>query len=209
MDRRRLQHVPEAPTNPRASPAGPAAFDVADLYRGPLPAGVEEGGDVALDEKLRQAYFWILNKAPAPHRQRDLDQTRAALAGIVQALLITRHMLFLGFSLSDPNFHRIAGDVRQAVRRDPHADPFGTAVVLNEEPLMDELWRGDITFVPMGSRRTPKAEAARRVELFLDRIAFVATDDTAHLMDPAYDGILTEPERWLRDHLQALRYQQP
>src|SRR2546421_55930 len=68
MDRRRLQHVPEAPTNPRAGRAGPTVFDVADLYRGPVPTGVEEGGDVALDEKLRQAYFWIVNKAIiSPH----------------------------------------------------------------------------------------------------------------------------------------------
>lgn len=37
------------------------------------------------------------------------------------------------------------------------------------------------------------------VQLTLDRIAFVATDDTAHLLDHRYDGILTDPERWLRD----------
>jgi len=36
---------------------------------------------------------------------------RAALAGIVQALLITRHMLFVGFSLTDDNFHRIVDDM--------------------------------------------------------------------------------------------------
>lgn len=32
---------------------------------------------------------------------------RSALSGIVQSLLITRHMLFVGFSLKDDNFHRI------------------------------------------------------------------------------------------------------
>ena len=31
---------------------------------------------------------------------------RSALRGIVQSLLITRHMLFAGFSLNDDNFHR-------------------------------------------------------------------------------------------------------
>jgi hypothetical protein len=115
------------------------------------------------------------------------EQTRAALAGIVQAL-----------------------HVRQAVRRkDAPTEPFGTAVVLRDEPLMDELWRGDIDFLSMVDRSLTPAEAARRVELLLDRIAFIATDDTAHLLDPAYDGILTEQERWLRDSLHALRYQQP
>jgi hypothetical protein len=37
---------------------------------------------------------------------------RSALSGIVQSLLITRHMLFVGFSLKDDNFHRII-DVRR------------------------------------------------------------------------------------------------
>ena len=52
---------------------------------------------------------------------------RAALAGIVQALLITREMLFVGFSLKDENFFRIADDVRKAVGGDgSSARKFGT-----------------------------------------------------------------------------------
>jgi hypothetical protein len=34
------------------------------------------------------------------------ESRRAALAGIVQSLLITKHMLFIGFGLQDDNFHR-------------------------------------------------------------------------------------------------------
>ena len=43
----------------------PRTFDVADLYSGPLQAGaVTAAGDAApSDEKLRQAYFWIVNTA--------------------------------------------------------------------------------------------------------------------------------------------------
>jgi len=41
---------------------------------------------------------------------------RSALSGIVQSLLITRHMLFVGFSLKDDNFHRIIDEVRRSVR---------------------------------------------------------------------------------------------
>lgn len=39
----------------------------------------------------------------------------AALAGIVQALLLTRHMLFVGYSLSDDNFHRLVHQVRAVI----------------------------------------------------------------------------------------------
>ena len=66
--RGKLKHVPEAPTNPRAEPRAAVVFDVADLYQGPIATGLERAPDVALDEKLRQAYFWIVNHAViSPH----------------------------------------------------------------------------------------------------------------------------------------------
>src|SRR5881227_606314 len=64
----RTAHVSEAPTNP-----GPRrlskTFDVADLYRGPVAAVAEgDGAELPLDEKLRQAYFWVVNHAIiSPH----------------------------------------------------------------------------------------------------------------------------------------------
>jgi hypothetical protein len=59
----RRTEVSEAPTNPRA-PAGPARFDVADLFRGPLgDVDPRPAASPPLDEKLRQAYFWIVNHA--------------------------------------------------------------------------------------------------------------------------------------------------
>ena len=65
-----FQRLSQAPTNP--SPAAPSrAFDIADLYRGPVASGTEPAADAAgspLDEKLRQAYFWIVNSAIiSPH----------------------------------------------------------------------------------------------------------------------------------------------
>lgn len=57
----RFKQVSEAPTRPAEQPAR-AEFDVADLYRGPVERRDEGGAvGVALDEKLRQAYFWIVN----------------------------------------------------------------------------------------------------------------------------------------------------
>ena len=64
-----FQRLSQAPTNPHP-PAAPRAFDVADLYRGPVAeknGGPQDGG-APLDEKLRQAYFWIVNTAIiSPH----------------------------------------------------------------------------------------------------------------------------------------------
>lgn len=64
-----FQKVSQAPTNPQPAPAA-RTFDVADLYRGPLtaPAAAVAPSELPLDEKLRQAYFWIVNSAIiSPH----------------------------------------------------------------------------------------------------------------------------------------------
>lgn len=57
------QKVPESPTNPRPRKT-PKIFDVAELYEGPLAEAESTAAlDTELDEKLRQAYFWITNHA--------------------------------------------------------------------------------------------------------------------------------------------------
>jgi len=58
-----FQRVSQAPTNPHAT-AETKEFDVAELYQGPVAVRDQaEGAAAALDEKLRQAYFWIVNEA--------------------------------------------------------------------------------------------------------------------------------------------------
>lgn len=57
-----LSKISEAPTNPGVD-APRREFDVADLYDGPLDDGTASDGPIALDERLRQAYFWIVNAA--------------------------------------------------------------------------------------------------------------------------------------------------
>ena len=63
-----FNRVSQAPTNPKTAPK-PRQFDVADLYQGPIQINsTAEQPEQALDEKLRQAYFWIVNNAIiSPH----------------------------------------------------------------------------------------------------------------------------------------------
>ena len=64
-----FQRLSKAPTNPHPAPT-PKAFDIADLYVGPVATRAESQANNALplDEKLRQAYFWIVNTAIiSPH----------------------------------------------------------------------------------------------------------------------------------------------
>lgn len=71
-----FQRVSQAPTNPHP-PGAPRTFDVAELYRGPVSEKRDAGaeGGPALDEKLRQAYFWIVNTAIiSPHYDIEYNE---------------------------------------------------------------------------------------------------------------------------------------
>jgi MoxR-like ATPase len=57
--------VSSAPTLPRTGPPVARDFDVRDLYTGPAAAAepAAGAGRLPLDEKFRQAYFWVVNHA--------------------------------------------------------------------------------------------------------------------------------------------------
>jgi hypothetical protein len=139
---------------------------------------------------------------------------RAALSGIVQAMLITRHMLFVGFSLTDGNFLRIVDDVRKAIRGTSEsqdgASPFGTALLLEQDHLLSELWRGDLDCVSISDREAgsfddaARKDAARQIEILLDHLLAESTLSTPPLLDPTYGGALTDEELQIRKLLQVL-----
>jgi len=63
MSVEKFRRVSEAPTRP-STEGGERSFDVADLYRGPVDDGsAATAPALPLDEKLRQAYFWVTNQA--------------------------------------------------------------------------------------------------------------------------------------------------
>ncbi|PWT90741.1 MAG: ATPase [Acidobacteria bacterium] len=71
-----FQRVSQAPTNPHP-PTASKNFDVADLYRGPISdnSASSENQGIALDEKLRQTYFWITNTAViSPHYDIEYNE---------------------------------------------------------------------------------------------------------------------------------------
>lgn len=132
------------------------------------------------------------------------SEQRAALAGIVQALLVTRHMLFVGFSLSDDNFHRIVTDVRKALPPSSEGT-FGTALFLERDPLLEELWSRDVEVLAAstGEGGQDTANARRSVELFLDLLLHEATDDSAFLLERRFEHLLLPEERELAAKLTA------
>jgi hypothetical protein len=172
----------------------------------------------------RQASRWLLKMHGSVTHPEDIvltredfmryEQRRQALAGIVQALLITRHMLFVGFSLEDENFHRIADSVRRALG---HADArYGTVLSLAYDPLLEGLWERDLVLLPMGepvrdekTRATRIAERARKLEIFFDYILSRTARAPSHVLDERFAAVLTRGERTLRDRVRAFAARVP
>jgi hypothetical protein len=150
------------------------------------------------------------------------EHRRGALEGIVQALLITQHMLFVGFSLTDPNFHRIIDEVRRLLPARPDtartggetkngpkagSRKAGTAVLLQDKVLTRRLWEDDLEIVVPTASDLVGADApdGRAVEIFLDYLLHQAWDHRRFILDAAYEEMLTDDETRLRAALHALR----
>lgn len=136
------------------------------------------------------------------------SERRAALAGIVQATMLTRQMLFVGFSLRDGNFHRAVDDVRRAL---PGAgsNRLGTALFLAPSPLTAELWQSELDIIHFTDDRSESAiaAAARKLEIFMDCLLAHCGYTTGHLLDPTFNHLLDEGEAELKEALLGLTEQ--
>lgn len=127
------------------------------------------------------------------------------LAAVVQAQLLLRQVLFVGYSLHDLNVQELAEGVRDLLaQQGPARQTVGT--VLAVEPL-DAGLTGlsqalDVVDLSDGSGVTPAA--ARRLEVFCDVVLWEATrDEPAWQLDDRY--ALEGDDRAVRDQLRALR----
>jgi hypothetical protein len=130
-----------------------------------------------------------------------------ALAGIIQSLMFTRHMLFVGFSLVDDNFIRIADDVTRIVDRyagrDRDHSTLGTTVGLHDDPVKRALWP-HLDHVIVADGEVDTAERARRLELFLDLVSSRVDRGLSYLLDERYAGLLGDADRRLAGHLAGI-----
>lgn len=128
-------------------------------------------------------------------------------------MLLTHHILFVGYSLSDPNFRRIAHDVALATRTagtstGPGAQ-FGTVLTPTEPgAARRRLWQEELEFLSTGEAgRTgpPTRAATRRIEILVDRLVAESTQPVAFLTNDRYGDLLTAEERAVADSLKALQ----
>jgi hypothetical protein len=191
-------------------------------------AAADSGEPVAVlpYERIEPGGRWLLKLHGSTEHPQDIVLTRedyldypirrGALRGLVQGLLITRHMLFVGFSLKDENFLGIAHDVRLATQ--PGNSPrsrrrFGTVLTLFPDEVRRRLWERDVAAIAMDT--APPAEddeasihrAGRRLEIFLDRLVHQAAPASVHLLDRTYADALGPDEQLLRKSLEHVAAQ--
>ncbi len=144
------------------------------------------------------------------------------LGSIVQALLMTRHVLFVGYSLKDENFKRLTEEVRDLFKKETQSSSdnsmsqvLGTIVTLQPERETTEQWSPDLNTIaasedcaaPDGSGT---AEAGRKLEIFLDRVAAeAASDEHSYVLDPRYAELLVDTDRPFAEQLVKLAHDLP
>jgi hypothetical protein len=122
--------------------------------------------------------------------------------------MLTGHLLFVGYSMSDENIVRLARDVqryREAFAATDAQAPVGTVLELVPNPLRHQLWDGTLEFVTFGAAGVARVEvagqgdgsrvAARRLRVFLDRLAVLACDDVPYLLDAKYRDLVVGQSR--------------
>lgn len=172
-------------------------------------------------EAVEHGEPWLLKLHGCIDRPESIVLTRGdylgvpashgALFGLVQAMLLTRHMVFVGYSLSDEDFHHLVDEVRRA-RPDGNDDrKLGSVLTLSYDEFFEQLWSDDVDTIPMdGTERTdrdPRAirSSARKLAIFLDFVCHEAADSSAFLGDDSFSSLLDETERDVARRLSTLR----
>lgn len=126
---------------------------------------------------------------------RRFHKDHGVLGAVVQSLLVTRNLVFVGYSMRDENFLGLAREVAVALRKcnAPHR-AIGTVLALT--PVSGGRKHREIdglNVIEVGDDDPAlTAEDARRLEIFLDRMAWVATrEERSWVLDDRYRALLT------------------
>lgn len=121
------------------------------------------------------------------------SELRAVLA-VVETLLLTSHLLFVGYSMEDDDFSAAADRVRRirALAEAPSGDDFATVLALHPGSVKPQPGLKTISMLESADTLA----AARKLEIFLDRVSWATARadqrSHAHLLDPHYDDLFAD-----------------
>lgn len=137
------------------------------------------------------------------------------MAGVLQAMLLTRHLLIVGYGLRDETFHRIAHEVRD-VRASPvqtamtisggAGQQLGTALLVTPPVLRHDVWKSDLKIVDLSrGGSADRAMAARRQDLLLNLVGSLAAPVESYVLGPGWQELSDHgADAELRTALQVL-----
>lgn len=173
---------------------------------------VDDGALSVLRHSVRDdAGRWLLKLHGCTAAPEDIIITKAdydgyegrgALRGILQAMLVTKHVLFAGFGLRDPNFVSAADTVRRSIQR---TSTLGTALLLEATNDEQAVWANEIELVQLGGKDVEVSVAARKLEILLDRVLALSDSTAAHFLDASYAAALGPDEQELAEALRGLK----
>ncbi|MGY1709105.1 SIR2 family NAD-dependent protein deacylase [Geodermatophilus sp. SYSU D00758] len=183
-----------------------------DLYEKAVQAVTGSDVPVVLPDRepeddLRRGRGWLLKLHGDARRPESIvldrrsfvryDATQRPLASVLQATLLTKHLLVVGASMTDDNVIRLVHEVATLNEDHDRSRTMGTLVTLERQELTAKLWAPEFTTVslgppgPAGESRDEAAvriaNAGRSLEILLDRVAALAAQDSVHhLLDRRY-----------------------
>lgn len=141
---------------------------------------------------------------------KELKTDRHALRGVVQSLMLTSHLLFVGFGFADEDFlvmSRAVQQVRRLAKEDGNTY-VGTAIELRKTPKAKRKYP-ELDYQHAAPTEMSVPEAARRLEILLDRVAWrsqvAGRGRASYLLDRDYQEDATEPDHMLAEDLTRLR----
>lgn len=176
-------------------------------YERALKSTVGRGKFRVLTKQLAlQPEPWVLKYHGCAKRPKTIVITRddysklrkehGSLQSLVESLMMTSHLMFVGFSMGDPDFVKAAKRVNRvrALARDKDAPPVATVLALHPRSVSSHA---DFKVVSMLDDPSDQS-AARRLEIFLDRISWKAATSgsasSSYLLHPDYQDLFADED---------------
>ena len=177
-----------------------------ELYESAVEAAGHPKPTLLPREHAEPGRPWLLKMHGDIGAEQDIVLTRRSFVrydansrpagSLLQALMLTKHLLVVGTSMSDDNVIRLAIEVDDFLKSD---GPFGTFIDVSEPSARAELWRKRFQWLNCAGSTTDTR--VRRMEMVLDAIAMYAAQDASWLLDPRFSGMLNSSDREVVDEI--------
>lgn len=135
------------------------------------------------------------------------DAANRPSAALLQSLLLTKHLVVIGASMTDPNVVRLTHEVdeyRSAHQEAPH-EAYGTVLDVGPpSPSQARLWEHQLEWVSLGHNEI--GSGPRALEILLDLVGMHASRDASWLLDPRFAGLLDTGQRDFAEKVQELAW---